>query len=195
MELPETLTMRLEDIKPYENNPRRITPEAVAAVKQSIERYGYVQPIAVHKGTNEIVVGHTRYAALKELGVEEIGVYVLDITEEKAREYRLIDNKTSELSEWDHNSLVMELREWDQQLLESYFPDVDLEIGQLRDMEVTQDDVDEAVKSVSKIREAPPQPLVEVVCPSCFHTFKVKAASLPGLSHSDIDVLTSRARE
>ena len=193
--LPETVTMKLTDIKPYTNNPRRITEEAINAVKQSIEKFGYVQPIALRKATNEIVVGHTRYAALGRLGVEEVEVYLLDISEEKAKQYRLVDNRTNELSEWDHKSLVLELREWDTQLLESYFPNIDLEIGQLKSMEVTQNQVDQAVTKATNVREASIDPLTKVVCLDCDHTFKVKAASLPGISFSDLDKLRAQVRE
>lgn len=193
--LPETVTMKLADIKVYANNPRRITEEAINAVKQSIEKFGYVQPIALRKATNEIVVGHTRFSALTRLGVEEIEVYLLDISEEKAKQYRVIDNRLNELSEWDHKSLVLELREWDTQLLESYFPNIDLEIGQLKSMEVTQSQVDQAVTQATSIREASIDPLTKVVCPGCDHTFKVKAASLPGISFSDLDKLRTQVRE
>jgi hypothetical protein len=194
IQLPEATMMAIEKIKPYENNPRRITAEAVQAVKQSIESYGYVQPIALHKATNEIVVGHTRYTALKELGVKEVQVYLLDITDEQARQYRLVDNRTNELSEWDHKSLVLELREWDEALLESYFPDVDLEVGMISDDEITQDEIDKASKNVATIKEAPITPVTKVTCPSCFHKFDVKSASLPGLSVADLDTLTVRAQ-
>lgn len=193
--LPETVTMKLDDIVPYANNPRRITDEAIAAVKQSIEKFGYVQPIALRKATNEIVVGHTRFQALRQLGVGEIQVYLLDISEEKAKQYRLVDNRTNELSEWDHKSLVLELREWDKQLLEDYFPNVDLEIGQLKSMEVTQQDMDQAVTKAATVREVQLDPLTKVVCPDCDHTFKVKAASLPGITFSDLDKLRAQAKE
>jgi len=193
--LPETVTMKLTEIVPYANNPRRITEEAINAVKQSIEKFGYVQPIALRKATNEIVVGHTRYNALKRLGVEEVQVYLLDISEEKAKQYRLVDNRTNELSEWDHKSLVLELREWDAQLLETYFPNIDLEIGQLKSMEVTQNQVDQAVTKATNVREASIDPLTKVICPDCDHSFKVKAASLPGITFSDLDKLRAQAQE
>jgi hypothetical protein len=193
--LPETVTISMDEIVPYPNNPRRITEEAIEAVRQSIEKFGYVQPIALHKETKQIVVGHTRFQALQRLGVKEIEVYLLDISLEKAKEYRVIDNRLNELSEWDHRSLVLELREWDTQLLESYFPNIDLEIGQLKNMEVTQNQVDQAVTQATSVREASIDPLTKVVCPDCDHTFKVKAASLPGISFSDLDKLRAQVRE
>jgi len=193
VELPETVTMKLSEIKPYENNPRNITPEAIAAVKTSIENYGYVQPIVVDKD-HVVIVGHTRRLAMIEMGITEAPVYVFRGSEEKAREYRLIDNRTGELSQWDHKALVLELREFEEPLLNQFFPDVDLEIGQLRDMEVTNEDVEKATQQVTTVKPATIAPLVEVECPSCFHSFKVKAASLPGLTAQDLAILEARAQ-
>jgi len=193
VELPTTVVLPLDEIKPYENNPRNITPEAVEAVKTSIENYGYVQPIVVDRDY-VVIVGHTRLQALKALGVTEAPVYVFKGSDEKAREYRLIDNRTGELSQWDHKALVLELREFEEPLLNQFFPDVDLEIGQLRDMEVTNEDVEKATQQVTTVKPATIAPLVEVECPSCFHSFKVKAASLPGLTAQDLAILEARAQ-
>lgn len=193
--LPEVVTLPIEEIIPYANNPRRIPEEAIAAVKESIERYGYVQPIGVQKSTKEIVVGHTRFQALQELGVKKIQCYLLDIDDTKAKEYRLVDNRTNELTEWDHKSLVLELREWETGLLDSFFPNADLEIGQLKKMEVTQDDVDAAKDKVTKVREPQLDPVTDVVCPSCRGSFKVKSASLPGITFSDLDELRAAMKE
>ncbi len=193
VELPEAVVLPLSEIKPYINNPRAIPDEAVQAVKTSIQSYGYVQPIVVDRN-HVVIVGHTRLRALTELGVTEAQVYVLNVSEDKAREYRLIDNRTGELSQWDHRALVLELREFEEPLLNQFFPDIDLEIGQLHDMAVTQEDVERATEKVQTVTAAPIAPTVEVECPSCFHTFKVKAASLPGLTQADLDVLAARVR-
>ena len=57
----------ITEIKPYKNNPREIPVEAVEKVMQSIKQFGNNQPIVVNKD-NVIVVGHTRWRALKNLG-------------------------------------------------------------------------------------------------------------------------------
>lgn len=186
LNVPETVTLPIDEVKPYWRNPRRIPPEAVTAVRESIERYGYQQPIVVDS-SHVIVVGHTRLAALKEMGATEVEVYVTDLPEDKVREYRLVDNRTSELSQWDHSALVMELREWETGLLEQFFPDVDLEISVVDDAPVTDTAVDEAVADVLRVKEAPVIRTTEVVCPACFHTFEVRTDSLPGLSRDDME--------
>jgi hypothetical protein len=186
LNVPETVTLPIDEVKPYWRNPRRIPPEAVTAVRESIERYGYQQPIVVDS-SHVIVVGHTRLAALKEMGATEVEVYVTDLPEDKVREYRLVDNRTSELSQWDHSALVMELREWETGLLEQFFPDVDLEISVVDDAPVTETAIDEAVADVLRVKEAPVIRTTEVVCPACFHTFEVRTDSLPGLSRDDME--------
>lgn len=185
-ELPISKVLSIDEIKVYWRNPRRIPPEAVAAVASSIERYGYSQPIVVDED-NVIIVGHTRFKALQSLGVTEVPVYVSNLSAEKAKEYRLVDNRTGEMTSWDHGALVAELREWEESLLSSFFPDIDLEIGLIRGGSgVTQTEVDKAVKQVLAIKDPGVLLTTKVVCPACFHSFEVKTDTLPGLSRNDL---------
>lgn len=96
------------NIKPYWRNPRN-NKDAVQKVADSIERYGYNSFITVDKN-NTIITGHTRHKALKQLNYTDVEVIVLDLDEQKAKEFRIVDNKTSEWAEWDEN-LITELRE------------------------------------------------------------------------------------
>src|SRR6186713_1677236 len=114
-------------VLPYGNNPRNIPDTAINAVARSLEEFGWQQPIVVDKDM-VIVVGHTRRLAAMKLGMTEVPVYITDLPEEKAREYRLVDNRTSEMSSWDHDALVIELREFDDALLQDFFPEIDLEV-------------------------------------------------------------------
>lgn len=100
--------MKLCDIKPYENNPRR-NDEAIDKVAESIKSFGFQQPLVIDKD-NVIVVGHTRYEASKQLKLDEVPCVVADeLTEEQAKAYRLADNKTGEFSAWDFSKLDLEL--------------------------------------------------------------------------------------
>lgn len=111
MDLRSKITlMALPDITPYENNPRN-NEEAVEKVANSIKEFGFNQPIVVDKD-NVIIVGHTRYLAAQELGLAEAPVIVAgNLSDEQARAYRLADNKTGEIAEWDFEKLALELEE------------------------------------------------------------------------------------
>jgi len=99
---------RIGSIRPYERNPRRNDP-AVAAVVASLREFGFRQPIVVDTG-GVIVTGHTTYRAAKKLGLQHVPVHVAaDMTEEQVRAYRLADNKTAELAEWDDAKLTAEI--------------------------------------------------------------------------------------
>lgn len=98
----------ISKLTPYENNPR-INDNAVEAVEESIRRYGWKQPIVIDRD-GVIVVGHTRYKAAIRLGCETVPCVVADnLTPEEVKAYRLVDNKTNELSEWDYELLCEEL--------------------------------------------------------------------------------------
>lgn len=99
----------LSEITPYEQNPRR-NDGAVKAVADSIREFGFRQPIVVDP-QGVIVVGHTRWKAARELKLETVPVHVAhDLTPEQARAYRLADNKTNELAEWDDDLLAEEIK-------------------------------------------------------------------------------------
>lgn len=95
-------------IKPYENNPR-LNDDAVISVALSIQQFGFRQPIVVDK-ERIIVVGHTRWRAAKRLNMTQIPVHVADLTPDQARAYRIADNQTGQLAQWDDAKLVQELK-------------------------------------------------------------------------------------
>ena len=100
----------IENVRPYENNPRKIPQKAVDAVAASIKEFGFKQPIVVDKA-GVIIVGHTRLKAAEKLGLSKVPVIVAsDLTDEQARAYRLADNRTAEIAMWDRPILDDELR-------------------------------------------------------------------------------------
>lgn len=101
-------TIKLKNIYPYEHNVRK-NDKAVDSVIKSIEQCTYIAPIIVDEN-NVILAGHTRYKALKKLGRGECECIVKDgLTDEQKRKYRLLDNKTNELADWDFDLLGDEL--------------------------------------------------------------------------------------
>ena len=100
----------LAEIKPYERNPR-VNDNAVDAVARSIQEFGFRQPIVVD-ADGVIVVGHTRRKAAAKLGLERVPVHVArELTPEQAKAYRIADNKTADLAQWDLELLPGELAE------------------------------------------------------------------------------------
>src|SRR6516162_2307581 len=94
----------LASIQPYANNPRQ-NDSGVDAVATSIREYGFRQPIVVDE-ENVIIVGHTRYKAALKLGLEMVPVHVaVGLTPAQAKAYRLADNQTATLSQWDDDKL------------------------------------------------------------------------------------------
>src|ERR1700730_488472 len=97
-------------IRPYENNPR-INDQAIDAVAASIQEFGFRQPIVID-ADGVIIVGHVRYKSALKLGLKEVPVHVAkDLTPEQIKAYRIADNKTADLSDWNYDLLPIELSE------------------------------------------------------------------------------------
>ena len=116
-------TVKLDDIIPYESNPRIINDKAIKAVAASIREYGWQQPIVVDKDM-VIIVGHTRRQAAIQLGLDEVPVHIANnLPDDKVKAYRLMDNKAGEFSEWDTDALQAELMQMDMGDLGEFFFD------------------------------------------------------------------------
>jgi ParB/RepB/Spo0J family partition protein len=106
----EIVNKKIDELKPYENNPR-FNDDAVEYVANSIKEFGFKVPIVIDKD-NVIVAGHTRYKASLELGLNEVPCIIADdLTEEQIKAFRLVDNKVSEKSSWDIELLDEELNQ------------------------------------------------------------------------------------
>ena len=97
------------DIKPYPKNAKEHPKKQIEKISASISAFGFNQPIVVDK-EGVIIVGHGRYYAAIELQMDKVPVLEIDLSEEKAKAYRLADNKLNE-SDWDMDLAVEELKE------------------------------------------------------------------------------------
>tara|TARA_Y100001963_G_scaffold159929_1_gene266247 strand:+ start:371 stop:913 length:543 start_codon:yes stop_codon:yes gene_type:complete len=170
----------INTVKPYWRNPRD-NRDAVEKVKKSINDYGYNQLITVDKN-NIVVTGHTRLQALKELGTQEILILELDLSEKKAKEYRIVDNKTAEFSKWN-NDLFIELRDIENaDIVDFYFDDkdfnkleenlgVDFKDLQQEDFQQTEDKMMNTFKSMREAYDNEPK---MIACPHCYKEFEVR---------------------
>ncbi len=106
-----TLTIEMwtiDRVRPYENNPRN-NDDAVDVVAASIREFGFAQPLVVDSDS-VIIVGHTRLKAAQKLGLERVPVVVAShLTPDQVRAYRIADNKTAEIADWNYDLLPIEL--------------------------------------------------------------------------------------
>jgi site-specific DNA-methyltransferase (adenine-specific) len=160
------LTLPLDAITPYWRNPRS-NEVAIDAVATSIREFGYNQPIVVD-ADHVIVLGDTRYRALRRLGWTEAEVLQVDLAPERARALRIIDNRTHEFAEWDWEKLRLELAD----------------AGDLASPFFSADELDEltaeaAATPVADNGESQPRTIsagattVPVTCPGCGTTVEI----------------------
>ena len=132
------------ELKPYKNNPR-INDKAVDAVAASIKEFGFKQPCVIDTD-NVLICGHTRLKAAQKLGLSEIPCILADdLTDDQIKAFRLADNKTAELAEWDFSLLDFELENIDMDMSEFGFEigtddieDFDYNVDEKTDSEFTE---------------------------------------------------------
>lgn len=155
----EIVEKKVDELKAYENNPRK-NDNAVEAVANSIREFGFKVPIVID-ANDVIVCGHTRLKAAIQLGMETVPCIVAnDLSEEQIRAFRLADNKTNELAEWDFSALQMELSEI-----------LDIDMTDFGFIEPTDLDInDEDFYKNEKLKEKEKK---KVVCPYCGKEFEL----------------------
>ena len=103
----------LELLRPYERNAKKHGSEQIEKLKASIMEFGFLTPCLIDNNYN-IIAGHGRVMAAKELGIETVPcVFIEGLTEEQRRAYILADNRLGELGEWDMELVLDELTELD----------------------------------------------------------------------------------
>lgn len=104
----EIKTVPIDEIRTYANNAKIHTAEQIEEIKLSIEEFGFLDPVATWHG--ELVEGHGRLIAAKEMGFTELPVIPLDgLTEEQRRAYMLVHNKLTMNTGFDLDILQEEL--------------------------------------------------------------------------------------
>lgn len=101
--------LRLEELTPYDGNPRTHSEKQVRGIASSIKSFGMLNPVIISED-NIIIAGHGRYLALKQLGYKKIPcIYAKHLSERQTRAFRIADNKHAEQSGWNIDLLSVEL--------------------------------------------------------------------------------------
>lgn len=103
----------IEAVTPYPGNARRGNLEKI---KNSLRKHGQYKHLMVDADTGHILVGNNTYAAMRELGYEQVAVKRLHVSEAQARELLLIDNASSDEAIYDETALaalLAEVQDWD----------------------------------------------------------------------------------
>lgn len=133
----EVREMAVADLVPYANNAKKHPKEQIDQIAESISEFGNCDPIAVwhnEDGEAEIVEGHGRVMALKQLGIDTAPVICLDhLTDEQRRIYTHVHNQTTINSGFDEQALIEDMdnlnADWGALGFEEYMPVTDEGFG------------------------------------------------------------------
>lgn len=157
----QVIERKIEDIRPYENNPRD-NSKAIDAVAASIKEFGFKVPVVIDKD-GIIVTGHTRYEASKKLGLEKVPCIVADdLTDEQVKAFRLADNKTAELADWDYNILELELDD---------IEELDMSDFGFNDTDISNEDNQQSMENIDLSGKKGGSK--ECECPACGFKFEI----------------------
>jgi ParB-like chromosome segregation protein Spo0J len=118
-------TKKIHDLNPAPYNPRQSTKNQEKHLKDSLEKFGIVEPIIFNKRSGYIVGGHFRVRELKKLGYKEVECVIVDLNEEDEKELNIRLNANT--GEWDWDLLA---NEWDTDLLEEWGLDLNIDAEQ-----------------------------------------------------------------
>ena len=133
----------INELVPYENNAR-INDKAIDIVANSIQEFGFKNPVIIDKD-NVLVAGHTRVEACKRLGITKVPCIVADdLTEEQIKAFRIADNSSAQVAEWDMDKLMAELETIDYDMSKYGLAEQMAEIEKIieENKEVEEDDFD-----------------------------------------------------
>lgn len=133
---PDIQEVRVSDIKPYPNNPRDISTEALSGLRSSLEKFGYVDLLIVNKRNMELIGGHQRMRVLIEAGIESAPCIMVDVDDMVQQTMNVTLNNQAIAGYWTQ-ALIPILEKLRQASPDNY---LQLRLGELReeckDMEI-----------------------------------------------------------
>src|SRR5215831_17371606 len=107
----EIVYRRIDELKPAPANPRQHSKKQIRKLARSINTFGLNGPILVDAELN-VVCGHGRLAACRELGITEVPTICLDhLSDAQIRAFRIADNRLTEIATWDDRLLAEQLKD------------------------------------------------------------------------------------
>ena len=101
--------VKIEKLKPYENNARTHSEAQIEKIAKSIQEFGFVNPVLIDSEFG-IIAGHGRVLGAKKLGMTDVPcIFIEDLNEAQKRAYILADNKLALDAGWDNDILIEEL--------------------------------------------------------------------------------------
>jgi DNA modification methylase len=143
----------IDRIKPHPRNAKKGNVEVIRA---SIERNGFYGALVVQRRTGEILVGNHRWKAAKLVGLAEVPVIWVQVDDATERRLLLVDNRSSDLGEYDEEALLGLLKELqaDQGLDGTGYTEADLDAL----IEEAEGDVDLSAPEDEEVIEVPEEP-------------------------------------
>ena len=129
--------VKIDKLKPYENNARTHSEAQVEKIANSIKEFGFINPVIIDSDYG-IIAGHGRVLGAQKLGMKEVPcLFVEDLTETQKRAYILADNKLALDAGWDDEILKQEIK-----ALDDLNFDVSLAGFDIEDFDFTQTDIE-----------------------------------------------------
>ena len=101
--------VKVSDLKPHDRNARTHSKKQIRQIADSIERFGFTNPVLVD-GEKRIIAGHGRVEAAKLLKMSDVRVISIQrFSEAERRAYIIADNRLAKLAGWDEELLALEL--------------------------------------------------------------------------------------
>lgn len=144
----------IDELVPYENNAKKHTREQIDAVEASIKEFGFRNPVIVWRnadGRPEVVAGHARVTAAKNIGMQKVPcVSCDDLTDAQRRALTLVDNQTTMMTGWDEDLLAYELDTLSADFDMTDFGFTDEMVGMAEVIEAEEDEVPEVIECKAK---------------------------------------------
>ena len=100
----------VEELRPYERNPRKHPPKQIEKLAASIREFGFLIPVVI-EADGRIIAGHARVEAAKRLGLAQVPtIEIRHLSASQVQAFRIADNRLAELAQWDEQALAIELK-------------------------------------------------------------------------------------